>query len=60
MLVNHCDKCFLKMSCIITTFKTCIRLMGKMNGVFYLSSIYEVIIIIIVIIIIKPVIVIFM
>ena len=34
--------------------------MGKMNGVFYLSSICEVIIIIIVIIIIKPVIVIFM
>ena len=53
------------MSCIITTFKTCIRLMGKMNAVFYLSSICEIIIIIIIIIIIviiliKPVIVIFM
>ena len=34
--------------------------MGKMNAVFYLSSICEVIIIIIIIIIIKPVIVIFM
>ena len=34
--------------------------MGKMNAVFYLSSICEIIIIIIIIIIIKPVIVIFM
>ena len=58
MFVNHCDKCFLKMSCIITNFKTSIRLMGKMNAVFYLSSICEIIIIIIIII--KPVIVIFM
>ena len=52
MFVNHCDKYFLKMRCIIATFKTCIRLMGKMNAVFYLSSICEIIIIIIVIIII--------
>ena len=52
MFVNHCDKCFLKMSCIIATFKTCIRLMGKMNAVFYLSRICEIIIIIIIIIVI--------
>ena len=50
--VNHCDKCFLKMRCIIATLKTRIRLMGKMNAVFYLSSICEILLLLLLMIII--------